>query len=63
MCGTMLPLSVYSGKILLQVSDITMSHMTSSPLQTSPEHILPLLDKSLREVRTLVLYKNLVYVH
>lgn len=38
MCGTMLPLSIYSGKILLQ---------------TTPEHILPLLDKSLREASTL----------
>jgi zinc transporter 6 len=37
-CGTMLPLSIYCGKILLQ---------------TAPEHILPLLDKSLREVSAL----------
>ncbi len=34
-CGTMLPLSIYTAKILLQ---------------TAPEQILPLLDKSLREV-------------
>lgn len=38
MCCVMLPLSVYSGKILLQ---------------TTPEHILPLVDKSLREASTL----------
>jgi zinc transporter 6 len=37
-CGTMLPLSVYCGKILLQ---------------STPEHILPLLDKSLKEASTL----------
>ncbi|CAI8029171.1 Zinc transporter 6 [Geodia barretti] len=37
-CGTMLPLSIYCGKILLQ---------------TAPEHLLPLLDKSLREVSAL----------
>ncbi|XP_064403331.1 zinc transporter 6-like [Halichondria panicea] len=37
-CGTMLPLAIYSAKILLQ---------------TAPEHILPLLDKSLREASTL----------
>lgn len=37
-CGTMLPLSIYTSKILLQ---------------TAPEHVLPLLDKSLREASTL----------
>ncbi|XP_003382471.1 PREDICTED: zinc transporter 6-A-like [Amphimedon queenslandica] len=37
-CGTMLPLSIYTGKLLLQ---------------TAPEHILPLLDKSMKEASTM----------
>ena len=52
----MLPLSVYCGKILLQVHHATLS-LTHSRFslcfQTAPEHVLPLLDKSLREVITI----------
>jgi zinc transporter 6 len=41
-CGTLLPLSMYCARILLQ---------------TTPENLLPLLDKSLKEVRITVLLK------
>ena len=54
-CGTMLPLAVYCGKILLQVGSrpyILCYCVDISPVQTAPEHVLPLLDKSLREVHT-----------
>ena len=63
----MFPLSIYSAKILLQVcvSCPKLSAVCSMVVaemdycfgimhvQTAPEHILPLLDKSLREVSTL----------
>nr|CAD7429687.1 unnamed protein product [Timema monikensis] len=53
MCATMLPMSVYSGKVLLQVFDDPCLYRVCSSLQTTPSHIVGQLDKCLRETLTI----------
>ena len=54
-CATLLPFSIYTGKILLQVREgqVWTQHLTVMfclATQTAPEHTLPVLDKYLHEI-------------